>query len=138
LINREVTMDLLSDVWRSVDVAENGQEAVELASQQRYGLILMDMQMPVMDGLTATRGIRALPGNALTPIVAMTANAFVEDKARCFAAGMNDFIAKPVAPEVLFSTLLRLSQASVRRSPRIAGPALHRQQGIGHRVVFHD
>jgi CheY-like chemotaxis protein len=55
LINREVTMDLLSDVWRSVDVAENGLEAVELASQQRYGLILMDMQMPVMDGLTATR-----------------------------------------------------------------------------------
>jgi CheY-like chemotaxis protein len=107
LINREVTMDLLSDIWRSVDVAENGQEAVELASQQRYGLILMDMQMPVMDGLTATRGIRALPGNALTPIIAMTANAFVEDKARCFAAGMNDFIAKPVAPEVLFSTLLR-------------------------------
>ncbi len=107
LINREVTMDLLSDIWRSVDVAENGQEAVELASQQRYGLILLDMQMPVMDGLTATRGIRALPGNALTPIIAMTANAFVEDKARCFAAGMNDFIAKPVAPEVLFSTLLR-------------------------------
>jgi len=70
-------------------------------------LILMDVQMPVMDGLEATRCIRAQPAYAALPILAMTANAFVENKDQCFAAGMDDFIAKPVIPEVLYESLLR-------------------------------
>ena len=90
-----------------VDAAENGLEAVARAKEQRYDLILMDMQMPKLDGLEATRQIRALPGCDKLPIVAMTANAFAEDRARCLAAGMDDFITKPVDPDVLFATVLK-------------------------------
>ncbi|MRR50105.1 MAG: PAS domain S-box protein [Rhodocyclaceae bacterium] len=106
-INREVTLELLEDAGLVTDVAEDGAEALELAGRNSYDLVLMDMQMPNMDGLDATRGIRALPAGARLPIIAMTANAFVEDKARCMAAGMNDFIAKPVDPEAMFATLLK-------------------------------
>lgn len=72
-----------------------------------YDLILMDMQMPVLDGLAATRQLRAMGNYRNTPILAMTANAFAEDKAQCFAAGMNDFLVKPLEPGHLFSTLLK-------------------------------
>ena len=104
-VNQEIACMLLEDVDLLVDVANDGVEAVERASQARYDLILMDMQMPRLDGLQATRLIRHLPDYERTPIVAMTANAFAEDKERCLAAGMSDFIAKPVNPEVLFAIL---------------------------------
>jgi CheY-like chemotaxis protein len=106
-INREITLMLLDEIGLVVDVAEDGLAAVELVDRNDYALILMDMQMPRMDGLEATQTIRRHPRAGKVPIIAMTANAFAEDKARCHEAGMNDFIAKPVNPEVLFATLLK-------------------------------
>jgi PAS domain S-box-containing protein len=106
-INREVALELLHGAGLEVDTAENGSEAVEKCRATAYDLILMDMRMPEMDGLTATRAIRELPDRNEVPILAMTANAFAEDRQTCLAAGMDDFIPKPVNPEVLFAALLK-------------------------------
>jgi PAS domain S-box-containing protein len=106
-INREIAVMLLEEVGLCVDTAEHGAEALALADAQQYDLILMDMQMPNMDGLEATRRIRQSAGGKTLPIIAMTANAFAEDRARCLAVGMNDFLSKPVDPALLFGTVLK-------------------------------
>ncbi len=111
-INREITTELLAYVGLVVELAADGQQAVELAQRKPFDLILMDMQMPGLDGLQATEQIRRLPAGRHLPILAMTANAFAEDKARCLAAGMNDFISKPVSPSRLFETLTRWLQVT--------------------------
>jgi signal transduction histidine kinase/BarA-like signal transduction histidine kinase len=105
--NAEISRSLLEEAGLKVTGARDGIEAVSLAGQAAYDLILMDLQMPGMDGIQATRKIRAQPGGAKTPIVALTANAFIEDRLRCLEAGMSDFLAKPVAPSVLYETLVR-------------------------------
>jgi CheY-like chemotaxis protein len=107
LINQEVIREFLMDIGMLVDTADNGAVAVDLAAQRDYDLILMDMQMPEMGGIEATRLIRCQPGGQQVPIVALTANAFEEDRERCLAAGMDDFLGKPVDPERFFATLLR-------------------------------
>jgi PAS domain S-box-containing protein len=106
-INQEVSRGLLEDVGLVVDLANDGAIAVEMARQAAYTLILMDMQMPNLNGVDATRLIRTLPGYAETPILAMTANAFDENRHDCLKAGMNDHIGKPVDPDVLYETLLK-------------------------------
>ena len=113
IINRLIARELLMHAGLVVEEAENGAIALELASTQPWDLILMDMQMPVMDGLDAARALRER-GDIAVPIIAMTANAFVEDRAACLAAGMNDHIAKPVNPAALYAILMRWLPA---RSP---------------------
>jgi two-component system sensor histidine kinase/response regulator len=109
-INREVAVSLLSSVGLTVSEAENGHIAVSMARDNEYDLILMDVQMPVMDGLEATRLIQADQrtkyGKVTAPILAMSANVFADDRRQCEAAGMVDFIAKPVVPKSMFKTLL--------------------------------
>jgi two-component system, sensor histidine kinase and response regulator len=106
-VNREVALAMLADAGLDVDTAEDGVQALAMARQRRYDLVLMDMQMPEMDGLEATRALRATANGREVPIVALTANAFGEDRAACLAAGMNDHIAKPVEPRHLYELLQR-------------------------------
>ncbi|MBS4098283.1 MAG: response regulator [Sulfuricella sp.] len=106
-LNQEVASELLKDAGFVVDIADNGKISVEMVQRTAYDLVLMDMQMPVMDGVTATQEIRKLPGYAELPIVAMTANAMQQDKDRCQEAGMQDFITKPIEPDQLWATLIK-------------------------------
>ena len=107
-INQEIIAELLTDVGFAVDVAENGAVGIAMAGQKSYSLILMDMQMPVVDGLEATQELRRMPGYERTPIVAMTANAFEADREACLLAGMDQFVTKPVNPDALFQLLYGL------------------------------
>jgi len=106
-VNLEIACFLLETTGLLVDRAEDGLQAVERVRETPYALIIMDMQMPRLDGLDATRRIRQLPASATTPILAMTANAFAEDRLRCLDAGMNDFLIKPFDPDTLAATVLK-------------------------------
>ena len=119
-LNQQVAVDLLTDCGMIVEVAENGEIAVSRVGRERYDIVLMDMQMPVMDGVTATQQIRNLPQHADLPIVAMTANAMRADRDRCIAAGMNDFVSKPFEPKDLWSALIKWVKP---RAPADSEPA---------------
>ena len=106
-LNQQVAGELLVYAGLNVVVAENGQVAIQKLSERAFDVVLMDMQMPVMDGVEATLRIRQLPQFALLPIIAMTANVMQADKDRCVAAGMNDYLAKPIEPDELWQALLK-------------------------------
>jgi CheY-like chemotaxis protein len=106
-MNQEVALELLRDAGFVVDLAEDGQRALDKLAAADYDIVLMDMQMPVMDGITATHALRLDPRQRDLPVVAMTANAMQADRDHCLAAGMNDHIAKPIEPEDLWKVLLK-------------------------------
>ena len=120
-INREVATELLRDAGFVVDLAENGQIALDRIRAAAYDIVLMDMQMPVMDGVTATREIRKEERFKSLPVVAMTANAMQGDRDRCMAAGMDDHVAKPIEPEELWKALLKWIKVRRARGAEDAG-----------------
>jgi signal transduction histidine kinase/CheY-like chemotaxis protein len=120
-LNQQVAAELLRLAGMQVDVADNGAQALERLVARDYDLVFMDMQMPVMDGLSATARIRSEPRWAALPIVAMTANAMSQDRARCLQAGMNDHLAKPFDPPQLWAVLTRWLKPGVGQT--VAGPA---------------
>jgi CheY-like chemotaxis protein/HPt (histidine-containing phosphotransfer) domain-containing protein len=127
-VNQLVAIDLLVDAGLSVDLAENGRVALERAQAGEYALVLMDMQMPEMDGIEATGRLRAMPRYARVPILAMTANVLAEDRTRCVEAGMNDFVAKPIVPDELLATLQRWLHTEIARGGPVAEPDVARAQ----------
>ncbi|WP_432452628.1 MULTISPECIES: PAS domain S-box protein [unclassified Agarivorans] len=130
-MNRTVVSQVLKDVVQQLDCAENGQLAVERCQQQHFDVILMDMAMPVMDGVSATREIRNHAGlNQNTPIIAMTANAFAEDKQACFSAGMNDFITKPIDIALLRAKLIQWFHASKLEADKVKPSACTVEQPL--------
>jgi len=106
-LNQQVATELLTGAGLVVDLAVDGQMAVHKARTRTYDIVFMDMHLPIMDGVTATRAITSLPACRGLPIVAMTANALPSDRARCMAAGMVDFVAKPIEPEELWQALIK-------------------------------
>jgi PAS domain S-box-containing protein len=131
-INQLVATELLAEGNVMVEVANNGKEALDmiLARPTHWDVVLMDMQMPVMDGVTATIEVRKTISAEQLPIVAMTANAMVQDKEKCIAAGMQDFVTKPIDPDVLWETLLRVMRPKVK-SQEVTALQEIAQAGLG-------
>ena len=129
-LNQEVGTELLRGAGLVVDVAENGQVAVDKVRAGQFDIVLMDMQMPVMDGVTATRALRAMPEFDDLPIIAMTANAMLSDREACRAAGMNDHVAKPIEPRDLFACLLRWVRYRAAPADVAAGVPGERAAGV--------
>ncbi|MFN3377155.1 MAG: PAS domain S-box protein [Burkholderiaceae bacterium] len=130
-LNQMVAAEMLRDAGFVVDVADNGRAAIDRIHRQDYDLVLMDMQMPEMDGESATRALRADPRYAQLPIVAMTANAMEADRQRCLAAGMNDHVAKPIEPAALWAALVRWIR------PRPLGAGAYRAAVLGGDAAAH-
>ncbi|NQD36718.1 response regulator [Permianibacter sp. IMCC34836] len=123
-LNQDVACGLLAEVAMQVDIAADGEQALAALAKQTYDLVLMDMQMPVMDGITATQALRRQPQFATLPVIAMTANALASDRERCLAAGMNDHVAKPIDPDELFRAMLRwLPDAGTTNDTGVSAPA---------------
>ena len=118
--NQQVARELLQQAGADVSVADNGEEALAAMARERFDCVLMDVQMPVMDGLEATRRIRQDPRLHQTLVIAMTANAGVDDRARCLQAGMDEFLSKPVVPELLAATIARCLGRSAAPAPDVA------------------
>ncbi|WP_295006437.1 response regulator [uncultured Dechloromonas sp.] len=117
-VNQELIKELLEIAGLIVDIAENGREAVTMVQESSYDLVLMDMQMPELDGVEATKQIRALTNVSEIPIIAMTANVMKEDRERCLAAGMNDFIAKPIICDELYALLRKWMKTEIVASSK--------------------
>ncbi|MRW82770.1 response regulator [Pseudoduganella sp. FT26W] len=124
--NREVALDFLAAAKLRIDIAEHGAEAVRMVEQTDYDLVLMDVQMREMDGLEATRRIRAMPRHQHLPIVAMTAYAMAGDRDKSLAAGMNDHVTKPIVPEQLFRTLIKWMPAEKLAARNVRAAAIQR------------
>ncbi|MDK2125619.1 PAS domain S-box protein [Parachitinimonas caeni] len=120
-LNQELITLLLDGFDCHTSVANNGLEALAMASKQPFDLVLMDMQMPKMDGLTATRALRAEPAYATIPIVGLTADAFEQDRQACLQAGMNDVVTKPIQPERLYALLASLLQGTLLPATQASG-----------------
>jgi polar amino acid transport system substrate-binding protein len=128
-INQQVASEILEQAGFFVDIANHGQEALDMLANKEYDCVLMDVQMPVMDGFTATGKIRGNPHYVDLPVLAMTANATHEDRERSLDAGMNEHIAKPIRPQILFEALLKWIPHGERILPEMANPDISDQAG---------
>ena len=129
-INQEVAVALLQSAGLKVEVASDGQQAVDAVRRQSFDVILMDMQMPVMDGIAATRAIHALPGVVVPPVIAMTANALASDRQKCLDAGMVNFVSKPIDPAALWQALLQSTRPT--SAPPVEEASLEQAHSTSH------